>query len=80
MLPHETLLITTMSCQMRLLDTHTLEFHWIYSPKDELYVILSHVWNREGEQTLQVSTSDSVCASSYFTREIWIGHPKGFRG
>ncbi|KAI0716543.1 heterokaryon incompatibility protein-domain-containing protein [Earliella scabrosa] len=38
---------------MRLLDTHTLEFHWIYSPKDELYVILSHVWNREGEQTLQ---------------------------
>lgn len=33
---------------MRLLDTHTLEFRWFAEvPKDQPYVILSHVWGEE---------------------------------
>ncbi|KAI0658051.1 hypothetical protein C8Q70DRAFT_198246 [Cubamyces menziesii] len=38
---------------MRLLDTETGQFHEIANPTDELYAILSHTWNPEGEQSYQ---------------------------
>ena len=39
---------------MRLLDTYTLQFHWVNNPADATYMILSHVWDKKGEQTYQV--------------------------
>ncbi|RPD75564.1 hypothetical protein L226DRAFT_485780 [Lentinus tigrinus ALCF2SS1-7] len=38
---------------MWLLDTHTFKLHWCHNPEKECYAILSHVWNRAGEQTFQ---------------------------
>ncbi|EJF56691.1 HET-domain-containing protein, partial [Dichomitus squalens LYAD-421 SS1] len=38
---------------MRLLDTDTGLFVWVGDPRTASYAILSHVWDREGEQTYQ---------------------------
>ncbi|KAI0716533.1 hypothetical protein C8Q76DRAFT_410889 [Earliella scabrosa] len=38
---------------MRLLDTYTLQFHWVNNPADATYMILSHVWDKKGEQSFQ---------------------------
>ncbi|EJF65597.1 HET-domain-containing protein [Dichomitus squalens LYAD-421 SS1] len=38
---------------MRLLDTSTLQFKWFDDPHEVRYAILSHVWAKDGEQTLQ---------------------------
>ena len=38
---------------MKLLGTETGLFVWINAPRTASYAILSHVWDREGEQTYQ---------------------------
>ena len=39
---------------MWLIDTDTIRHHWVNDPAQVRYAILSHVWDRNGEQTFQV--------------------------
>ncbi|KAM5534017.1 hypothetical protein V8D89_012337 [Ganoderma adspersum] len=38
---------------MWLIDTDTIQHHWVNDPAQVRYAILSHVWDRNGEQTFQ---------------------------
>ncbi|PIL23437.1 hypothetical protein GSI_14748 [Ganoderma sinense ZZ0214-1] len=39
--------------KMWLIDTDTIQHRWVHDPAQIRYAILSHVWDRNGEQTFQ---------------------------
>ena len=45
---------------MWLIDTKTIQHHWVNDPEQVRYAILSHVWDVDGEETFQVTIENHV--------------------